>query len=112
MSTVVLYHLTFAVNSVAHRFGSRPYPTGDESRNNFVLALLTFGEGWHNNHHYYPASARQGFRWWQIDLSYYALVGLSCLGVVWDLRPVPRHVQQAGRRRERALTAGAAGSVS
>ncbi|MFO0939060.1 MAG: fatty acid desaturase, partial [Gemmataceae bacterium] len=65
VSTVVLYHLTFSINSIAHRFGTRDYPTRDESRNHFVLALLTFGEGWHNNHHHYPNSARQGFHWWQ-----------------------------------------------
>lgn len=91
--TVVLYHLTFTVNSVAHRWGSRPFATKDESRNNFLLALLTFGEGWHNNHHYYPVSARQGFRWWQIDITYYILVILSWLGVVWDIKPVPRHLR-------------------
>jgi len=95
VSTVVLYHLTFAVNSVAHRWGSRPFATKDESRNNFLLALLTFGEGWHNNHHHYPVSARQGFRWWQIDITYYILVLLSWLGVVWDIKPVPRHMRKS-----------------
>jgi stearoyl-CoA desaturase (delta-9 desaturase) len=92
VSTVVLYHVTFAVNSVAHRFGTRAYATADESRNNFLLALLTFGEGWHNNHHHYPSSVRQGFRWWQIDITYYLLVLLSWVGLVWHLKPVPRHV--------------------
>jgi stearoyl-CoA desaturase (delta-9 desaturase) len=95
VSTVVLYHLTFAVNSVAHRWGSRPFATKDESRNNLLLALLTFGEGWHNNHHHYPVSARQGFRWWQIDITYYILVILSWLGVVWDIKPVPRHLRHS-----------------
>jgi stearoyl-CoA desaturase (Delta-9 desaturase) len=99
VSTVFLYHLTFAVNSVAHRFGTRAFPTKDESRNNFLLALLTFGEGWHNNHHYYPTSARQGFRWWQIDITYYLLVLLSWLGLVWDLKPVPRHLRLSPGRQ-------------
>lgn len=93
LSTVALYHLTFAVNSVAHRFGTRPYPTKDDSRNNFLLALFTFGEGWHNNHHYYPSSARQGFHWWQIDITYYLLKLLSWMGLVWELKPVPRHIR-------------------
>jgi stearoyl-CoA desaturase (delta-9 desaturase) len=95
VSTVTLYHLTFAVNSVAHRYGSRSFHTRDESRNNFTLALLTFGEGWHNNHHHYPASARQGFRWWQIDITYYLLVALSWFGLVWDLKSVPRRLQES-----------------
>ena len=73
VSTVVLYHATFTINSLAHRFGTRRYATRDDSRNNCWLALLTFGEGWHNNHHHYPASARQGFYWWEIDLTYYGL---------------------------------------
>jgi stearoyl-CoA desaturase (delta-9 desaturase) len=89
ISTVVLWHSTFTINSFAHRFGSRRYATRDESRNNPWLALLTLGEGWHNNHHRYPAAARQGFHWWEIDLSYLALKGLAALGIVWGLRPVP-----------------------
>jgi stearoyl-CoA desaturase (delta-9 desaturase) len=107
VSTVFLFHLTFAVNSVAHRFGTRAFPTKDESRNNFLLALLTFGEGWHNNHHHYPNSARQGFRWWQIDITYYLLVLLSWLGLVWDLKPVPRHLRVSpGRPVAAPLSAG------
>lgn len=94
VSTVVLYHVTFAVNSVAHCWGSRPFVTNDESRNNFLLALVTFGEGWHNNHHHYPTSARQGFRWWQIDITYYILVMLSWLGLVWSLKPAPLHLRK------------------
>ena len=89
ISTVALYHATFTINSLAHRFGSRRYATRDSSRNNFWLALLTFGEGWHNNHHHYPAAARQGFFWWEVDLAYYGLKVLAALGIVWDLRPVP-----------------------
>lgn len=107
ISTVVLYHVTFTINSLAHRVGRRAYPTGDDSRNNWLLALLTFGEGWHNNHHYYPGSARQGFHWWQIDLTYYLLRLLASLGLIWDLRPVPQriirgsHTTPAGRRQTR-----------
>lgn len=92
ISTVVLYHVTFTINSLAHRIGRRAYPTRDDSRNNWLLAILTFGEGWHNNHHYYPGSARQGFHWWQIDLTYYLLRLLSWTGLIWDLRPVPQRV--------------------
>lgn len=106
VSTVFLYHVTFAVNSVAHRFGSRAFPTKDESRNNFLLALLTFGEGWHNNHHHYPTSVRQGFRWWQIDITYYLLVLLSWIGLVWDLKPVPRHLRVSPGRPVDASVAG------
>lgn len=99
ISTVVLYHATFTINSLAHRFGTRRYATHDDSRNNPWLALLTFGEGWHNNHHRYPGAARQGFYWWELDLSWYALRLLSALGIVWDLRPVPKAVRESHRVR-------------
>jgi stearoyl-CoA desaturase (delta-9 desaturase) len=89
VSTVLLYHGTFLVNSVCHLLGKRRYPTTDESRNNWWVALLTMGEGWHNNHHYYMSSVRQGFRWWEIDGSYYVLKLLSLPRVVWALRGVP-----------------------
>lgn len=98
ISTVVVYHATYTINSLAHRVGSQRYATGDDSRNNFWLALITLGEGWHNNHHYYPSSARQGFRWWEIDLTYYGLVALSKVGLVWDLRAVPRRVMAESDR--------------
>jgi stearoyl-CoA desaturase (delta-9 desaturase) len=88
ISTVALHHATFTINSLAHRFGSRRYATRDESRNNAWLALLTFGEGWHNNHHRHPGSARQGLYWWEIDLTWLGLRLLSALGVVRDLRVV------------------------
>ncbi|MFG0331303.1 MAG: acyl-CoA desaturase [Phycisphaerales bacterium] len=103
ISTTALYHATFTINSLAHRFGRRRFDTNDDSRNNFALALLTLGEGWHNNHHYFPGSARQGFYWWEIDLTYYGLLGLSWLGVVWDVRRVPGRVYAAaaGHRRSR-----------
>jgi stearoyl-CoA desaturase (delta-9 desaturase) len=92
LSTVALYHATYSVNSLAHLFGSRRFATADDSRNNFLVAVLTLGEGWHNNHHHYPSAARQGFFWWEIDPTYYLLVALQRLGVVWDLRGVPERV--------------------
>ncbi len=101
VSTVVLYHATYTINSVAHVVGNRRYSTSDDSRNNWFLALLTLGEGWHNNHHYYPGSTRQGFYWWEIDLTYYGLKALSWVGLVWDLRSPPRAVRdRAGARVE------------
>jgi stearoyl-CoA desaturase (Delta-9 desaturase) len=88
VSTVVLLHATVTINSLAHRYGTRRFDTRDQSRNNWLLAVLTFGEGWHNNHHHFPGAARQGFRWWEIDLTYYVLRVMSACGLVWDLRPV------------------------
>jgi stearoyl-CoA desaturase (Delta-9 desaturase) len=104
-STVLLWHVTFTVNSVAHVFGRRAYETDDTSRNTLLVALATGGEGWHNNHHRYPWSARQGFRWWQVDATYYVLRALSCVGIVHDLRPVPAAViteARVARARRRA----------
>ncbi|MEN9897901.1 MAG: hypothetical protein RLZZ66_1550 [Pseudomonadota bacterium] len=89
VSTIFLIHCTLFVNSLAHILGSKRYDTGDDSRNNGFIALLTLGEGWHNNHHHWPASARQGFFWWEIDMSYYLLKLMSFLGIIWELRPVP-----------------------
>jgi stearoyl-CoA desaturase (delta-9 desaturase) len=91
ISTVILYHCTFFINSLAHVFGSRRYSTTDDSRNSLLLALLTLGEGWHNNHHHYQSSANQGFFWWEIDFSYYIIKGLEKLGLVWDVRKPPAH---------------------
>ena len=99
VSTVVLYHAVYTINSLSHKFGGRRYETRDDSRNNFFLALLTLGEGWHNNHHHYPGSTRQGFFWWEVDITYYGLVALSWLGLVWDLRKPPARVlEQASDR--------------
>ncbi|NNC24200.1 acyl-CoA desaturase [Salinisphaera sp. USBA-960] len=92
LSTALVYHATFTINSLDHMIGRQRYLTGDDSRNNWLLALFTMGEGWHNNHHYYPAAARNGFFWWEIDLTYYLLVGLSKLGIVWDLRQPPQTI--------------------
>ncbi len=89
LSTVVLYHGTFLINSLSHIWGTRRFATPDESRNNFLLAVLTMGEGWHNNHHYFMSSARQGIRWWEVDATYYLLRALSWLGVARDLREFP-----------------------
>jgi stearoyl-CoA desaturase (delta-9 desaturase) len=86
LSTVLGYHTTFMVNSVCHLWGSRRYDTPDGSRNNWWVALLTFGEGWHNNHHHYQSSANQGFFWWEIDVTYYLIKLLGFTGLVWDIR--------------------------
>jgi stearoyl-CoA desaturase (delta-9 desaturase) len=98
ISTVACYHATYTINSLSHVFGRRRYPTRDGSRNNLWLALLTFGEGWHNNHHHYPGAARQGFYWWELDLTYYLLRALAAAGIIWDLKPVPLAVRDAVRR--------------
>jgi stearoyl-CoA desaturase (delta-9 desaturase) len=97
ISTVLLYHGTFTVNSLAHMWGSRRYKTTDDSRNNFWIALWTGGEGWHNNHHHYMASVKQGFFWWEIDFSYYTLRVMSWFRLVWDLRMPPEHLLTATR---------------
>ncbi len=91
ISTVVLFHATATINSFDHMIGRRRYNTPDQSRNNWLLAILTFGEGWHNNHHHYPISTRQGFFWWELDVTYYVLVFLSWLGIVYDLTPLPEN---------------------
>ncbi|WP_228055055.1 acyl-CoA desaturase [Gloeocapsopsis crepidinum] len=85
-STVLLYHSVFTINSLAHVLGTHRFDTVDGSRNNLLLAIITLGEGWHNNHHYYPASERQGFYWWEINITHYILQLLAWLGIVWDLR--------------------------
>src|SRR6476620_8701874 len=97
-STVLLYHATFCINSLAHVRGSRRYLTADDSRNNWLLAVFTMGEGWHNNHHAYQSSARQGFRWWEIDSTFYILKILSLFGLVWDLKSPPLAVRRNQHR--------------
>ena len=97
ISTIVLGHATFTINSLAHVIGKRRFKTKDNSRNNWFLALITLGEGWHNNHHRHPGSVRQGFYWWEIDLTYYILRLMAMVGIVWDLHPVPQRVLQEGR---------------
>lgn len=100
VSTLVLFHATATINSLAHLFGSRRFETADNSRNNVWLALLTFGEGWHNNHHHYPHSARQGFQWWEFDLTYYLLHLMRFTGIIHDLKPVPRHLTRSRQRQD------------
>ena len=97
-STVLVYHATFCINSLAHVHGRKRYVTGDDSRNNWLLAFFTLGEGWHNNHHAYQSSVRQGFRWWEIDVTFYVLKALSLVGIVWDLRSPPAEVLRNEQR--------------
>ena len=96
LSTVLLWHGTFTINSLSHIFGKRRFQTTDTSRNNWLLALVTLGEGWHNNHHHFMASARQGFYWWEVDITYYALKVLSWFHIVRELRRVPDHILAEG----------------
>lgn len=98
ISTVALFHGTFTINSLAHMWGSRRYDTTDTSRNNFFLSLITMGEGWHNNHHYYPGTARQGFRWWEFDPTYYILKLMEKMRLISEVRGVPERVLKAGKR--------------
>jgi len=93
ISTVVCYHGTYTINSLSHVFGRQRYATQDHSKNNWLLAIITLGEGWHNNHHHYPVSTRQGFYWWEIDITYYILKLMSWLGLIWDLKAVPQAVR-------------------
>ena len=97
VSTVACYHATYTINSLSHVFGRRRYKTRDDSRNNALLALLTLGEGWHNNHHHYPNTVRQGFYWWEIDMTYYVLRLLAMLRIIWDLKPIPHAIREANR---------------
>lgn len=101
VSTVLLFHATFTINSLGHVWGSRRFKTKDQSRNNFVLALLTLGEGWHNNHHRFAVSARQGFYWWELDISYLLLKLMNKIGIVHDLNPVPLRILEEGRNDEK-----------
>lgn len=101
ISTTVLLHATLTINSFDHMYGTRRFDTPDTSRNNIVLALITLGEGWHNNHHHFAISARQGFYWWEIDITYYLLKIFSLFGIIYDLRPVPAHVLEQGQGREK-----------
>ncbi len=111
ISTVALYHATSTINSLDHLWGRRRYPTPDQSRNNWLLAIITFGEGWHNNHHHYPIAVRNGFYWWEFDLTYYVLKILQWLGIVWDLNELTDEwrkqdrssVSVAGRRGVQSL---------
>ena len=94
ISTVVLFHCSCFINSLAHQLGRRRYPTPDDSKNSLLLSLITFGEGWHNNHHWYPGATRQGFYWWEVDFTFYGLWLLSRLGIIKNLHPVPARVRE------------------
>jgi len=104
LSTVLTYHGTYTINSLSHKFGKQRYKTGDDSRNNFWLALLTLGEGWHNNHHHYQSSVQQGFYWYEVDITYYVLRAMSWTGLIWDLRGVPEKKRSSNRIEEGALS--------
>jgi stearoyl-CoA desaturase (Delta-9 desaturase) len=97
VSTVLLWHGTFTINSLAHWWGRRRYATPDGSKNSLLLALITMGEGWHNNHHYYQRAVCQGFFWWEIDATYYVLRLLGAIGIVWDIHTPPKQVRDGGR---------------
>lgn len=92
LSTIAVFHTTVSINSISHRYGKRRFNTTDNSRNSLLLALLTLGEGWHNNHHHYPATAKQGFMWWEIDITYYLLKLLEKLHIISELRGVPKEI--------------------
>lgn len=104
ISTTVLFHATCFVNSLAHCFGNQRFDNEDDSRNSLLLALITLGEGWHNNHHHYQASARQGFYWWEIDISYYLIRLMGLLGIVWNIKAVPVAVYEKAAHPEPAVT--------
>ena len=95
LSTAILFHGTFSINSIMHYFGKKRYESGDDSKNNFILALVTLGEGWHNNHHYYQSSMKNGFFWWEIDITGYIVHMLSWVGLVWDIKTVPDHIKHS-----------------
>ncbi len=99
ISTVLLIHATLSINSLAHLYGQRDFATDDNSRNNLWLSIITLGEGWHNNHHYYAGSTRQGFYWWQIDITFYLLKLMSVFGLVWGLKPVPERIYAAKKNQ-------------
>ena len=110
LSTALLFHATFTINSLAHIFGTRRYPTDDLSRNNWWLALLTLGEGWHNNHHHYQNSCRQGFFWWEIDITWWLLKGLERLGLIWKMKAPPERIRFAHRAATPARPSRGVGS--
>jgi stearoyl-CoA desaturase (delta-9 desaturase) len=103
LSTVLLWHGTFTINSLCHMVGKPRYDADDDSKNSFLLALITLGEGWHNNHHHYPSSTRQGFYWWEIDITYYLLKSMSWVGLIRDLKPVPVAMRDHHPRRIRQI---------
>ncbi|MCA1567752.1 MAG: acyl-CoA desaturase [Acidobacteria bacterium] len=109
VGTVIQWHTLFFSNTACHIFGSRRFNTNDTSRNNLLCAIILMGEGWHNNHHYYARSARQGFYWWEVDVSYYSIKLLEKLGIVWNVREIPRHILARGLR---SAATGSVGDLS
>jgi stearoyl-CoA desaturase (delta-9 desaturase) len=105
ISTVLCSHATFSINSIDHMFGSRRYRMANTSRNNVLMAILTLGEGWHNNHHHYPVTARAGFYWWEIDITYYLLVVLSWFGIVKDLWPLTKEIRDKDQLKDQVASA-------
>ena len=101
-TTVALYHATFCINSLAHVHGDKVYVTGDDSRNNWILAFFTMGEGWHNNHHAYQRMAAHGHRWWEFDPTYWVIRVMESLGLAWDVVHTPQGVGRKGSRRPAA----------
>ncbi len=108
VSTTLLFHGTACINSLAHLLGRRRFATGDDSRNSWILAFVTLGEGWHNNHHRYMHSTRQGFYWWEFDPTYYGLKLMSYTGLIWDLKPVPEAILDEAARVDHASSVVAA----
>ncbi len=100
----LVHHVTWSVNSVCHLWGRQPFPGRDESRNNLVFGILALGEGWHNNHHAFPTSARHGLRWWEFDLSYYVIRALALLGLAWEVKVPAAQTLVAERNRCRTRT--------
>lgn len=94
----LVHHITWSINSICHCFGSQPFDSGDQSRNNVAMGILGFGEGWHNNHHAFPTSARHGLAWWQFDLSYLVIRAMEKLRLAWNVRlPTPDQLESARR---------------
>lgn len=102
LPTVTLAHSTFAINTINHMFGWRRFDTRDESRNNPLTALLAVGEGWHNNHHRYQRAARNGFYWWEVDVTWYIIRAMAAVGLAWNVQPVPRRIYDEARARKAA----------
>lgn len=100
ISTTLLYHGTFCINSLAHMVGNRRFETDDHSKNSFILSIITLGEGWHNNHHRYPGSEAQGMYWWEMDITHYILKAMSWVGLVWDIRTHPDRLYDEAEGRK------------
>jgi len=107
LSTVLLWHGTFTINSLSHMLGSQRYASGDDSKNNWLLAFITMGEGWHNNHHHFMNSTRQGFYWWEFDMTYYVLRAFQAVGLVWDIKEPPARVYDPSTHLKAQLAAAA-----